>query len=123
MKSLTLILAVLGIYSSASQAAYLCDPAEGGFGCIECSDSFCAAGSNDTKYLCFKGIADVQLGNSALALKQIKQEAKIHLNSRADIKAMAESLVNLTVKDVDEIKTLRKRKAKMHVILPDPVPR
>jgi len=123
MKSLTVILAVLGLYSSAGQAAFLCDPAEGGFGCIECSDSFCAAGSKDTDYLCFNGVADVQLGNSALALKQIQQEAKAHLNSRADIKAMAESLVNLTIKDIDKIKTLRKRKAKMHTILPDPVPR
>lgn len=100
MKLINAGLMALGLYATAGQAAWLCDPNVGGAGCMQCSDSFCDYGSQGTGYLCFHSISEGALDTSAETVSKINQEAKeLTQSPHADIRKMAESLVNLTVKD------------------------
>ncbi|WP_299197204.1 hypothetical protein [uncultured Amphritea sp.] len=98
MKLLKACVVAIGLYSTAGQAAWLCDPNPGGAGCMECSERFCAYGSDGTGYICLHIAPDKGLDTSAGAVSRVNEEAKKFTNSpNANIKAMAESLVNLTV--------------------------
>ncbi|WP_417227024.1 hypothetical protein [Amphritea sp.] len=100
MKLLKACMIMIGLYSTAGQAAWLCDPNAGGAGCMECSESFCAYGSDGTGYICLHVAPDRGLDTSVAAVNSVNKEAKRFIrSSNADIKALAESLVNLTVKD------------------------
>lgn len=100
MKLLTAGLMIIGMYAAPAQAAWLCDPNVGGAGCMQCSDSFCDYGSQGTGYLCFHSISGGVLDTSVEAVSKVNEEAKsLAEHPHADIKKMAESLVNLTVKE------------------------
>ncbi|MDX2423371.1 MAG: hypothetical protein QNK43_11910 [Amphritea sp.] len=100
MKLLKACMIMIGLYSTAGQAAWLCDPNAGGAGCMECSESFCAYGSDGTGYICLHVAPNGGLDTSAATVSSVNKEAKRFIrSSNADIRALAESLVNLTVKD------------------------
>lgn len=77
---------------------------------MQCSDSFCAYGSEGTGYICLNVAPDQGLDTSVSAVNRINKEAKkFATSSNADIKAMAEALVNLTVKEARIIADKQKK--------------